>query len=354
MGCDYKIFLQVLYNGFWITIIDFGTKTGCGGWPLCKAYLDLAKDEQLNIKGDYGTKFRIIKPMRMDDEFSWAEPVKNIEGMKVLHSIMLGTCYNYDENNNSKLSQLPLDKVYTSIKDESHAQQLKQLMKAEKDALTGQVQDTTHDDNDDDDDEEEEMSDECVEPPKKRRKLNKDATNKTKSKNKNNKSKKSDATEDVAESQTYRDKYESSFLYYSKEEFEKYNQVLKDIESKAAAEDPDPGRYHYTYTKIMNPVPMWLKMLFEKGAVPLTCGEIWMEDAQEEIDDTTQKIVQAQDELHRLYVNHLNQVMPPNVKALFPKEIVIVVAQYAHPTPTDVRFAIKDDEGRSDWTRNKN
>ena len=74
----------------------------------------------------------------------------------------------------------------------------------------------------------------------------------------------------------------------------------------------------------MNPVSIWLKMLLEKA------------DTQTQIDDTTQKIVQSQNELHQLYVNHLNQVIPPNVKALFPKEIITIVAQYAHPTPTDM------------------
>ena len=79
-----------------------------------------------------------------------------------------------------------------------------------------------------------------------------------------------------------------------------------------------------------------------------------MRYAPAEIDNTTQKIVQSQNELHRLYVDHLNQVIPANVKAFLPNEIVTIIAQYAHPTPKDVRFAIKDDEGRSDLIREQN
>ena len=52
MGCDYEIEIHVLYGSVWVPILFFGTKTGCGGWPLCKAVFK-AKEVH-NVDGNYG------------------------------------------------------------------------------------------------------------------------------------------------------------------------------------------------------------------------------------------------------------------------------------------------------------
>ena len=46
MGCDFHIQVQVLYGSTWVTIIEFETKSRCGGWPLTAAIH--------KVKGDHG------------------------------------------------------------------------------------------------------------------------------------------------------------------------------------------------------------------------------------------------------------------------------------------------------------
>jgi len=51
MGCDFDIYIQVMYGNTWVTIVSFGTKTRCGGYPLTEATTRLYK--KTLIHGDY-------------------------------------------------------------------------------------------------------------------------------------------------------------------------------------------------------------------------------------------------------------------------------------------------------------
>ena len=53
MGCDFEIEIHVLYGSVWVPILFFGTKTRCGGWPLCKAVFEVKKVHN-NVDGNYG------------------------------------------------------------------------------------------------------------------------------------------------------------------------------------------------------------------------------------------------------------------------------------------------------------
>ncbi len=51
MGCDFNLLIQVRYGDVWVNIVNFGTKTGCGGYPLCAAPVALAKE--MGTRGTY-------------------------------------------------------------------------------------------------------------------------------------------------------------------------------------------------------------------------------------------------------------------------------------------------------------
>lgn len=55
MGCDFNLLIQVQYGSFWVTIVEFGTKTSCGGYPLCNAMREVAKSR--GALGGYGLQF---------------------------------------------------------------------------------------------------------------------------------------------------------------------------------------------------------------------------------------------------------------------------------------------------------
>jgi hypothetical protein len=58
MGCDFIVLIQVLYGSHWLTILDFGTKTRCGGFPMCPATRELFKRKK--ILANHGTQFKTI------------------------------------------------------------------------------------------------------------------------------------------------------------------------------------------------------------------------------------------------------------------------------------------------------
>jgi hypothetical protein len=51
MGCDFELQIQVFIGGKWVPVVFFGTKTGCGGFPLGNATRTLYKKKL--FKGDY-------------------------------------------------------------------------------------------------------------------------------------------------------------------------------------------------------------------------------------------------------------------------------------------------------------
>lgn len=52
MGCDFDVRIEVLYGSVWVPIIFFGTKTRCGGYPLCAAVYRLG--ESRGVDGNHG------------------------------------------------------------------------------------------------------------------------------------------------------------------------------------------------------------------------------------------------------------------------------------------------------------
>eukprot|EP01037_Dinobryon_pediforme_P026246 gene26246-28699_t len=58
-----KVLIQVLYGSHWLTILDFGTKTRCGGFPMCPATEELFKRKK--ILANHGTQFKTIS-IKMD------------------------------------------------------------------------------------------------------------------------------------------------------------------------------------------------------------------------------------------------------------------------------------------------
>lgn len=58
MGCDFDIRIQTLYGNTWVTIVWFGTKTRCGGYPLTEAPRKLYKEKL--IHGDYHVNDPVI------------------------------------------------------------------------------------------------------------------------------------------------------------------------------------------------------------------------------------------------------------------------------------------------------
>jgi len=66
MGCDFIIKIQVLHGNSWVTIISFGAKTSCGGFPLTKAPKTLYK--KTLIHGDYHRDDPIMMEENNDDE----------------------------------------------------------------------------------------------------------------------------------------------------------------------------------------------------------------------------------------------------------------------------------------------
>eukprot|EP01031_Cornospumella_fuschlensis_P041183 gene41183-50255_t len=58
MGCNFDIQIQALYGAIWVTIARFGTKTRCGGLPLCPPMRELARSR--GIMGDYGLQYPCV------------------------------------------------------------------------------------------------------------------------------------------------------------------------------------------------------------------------------------------------------------------------------------------------------
>ena len=142
----------------------------------------------MNINGDYGTKFRIVHPKRTQEDGYQDAPIKNKDGVKVLHSIILGKRYrvpmaadnetdmNKTTQNNTSyvLNELPLQKAMISIKDTNHAEQLYQsklldpkeihrLCYGDPQLIAARLKILEHETTDD------------MEPPNKRRKLSPEA-----------------------------------------------------------------------------------------------------------------------------------------------------------------------------------
>ena len=59
MGCYFEIYIQALFGGCWVSIVNFGTKTSCGGFPLCAAARSYCKIA--NLKGEYGLEYPVLK-----------------------------------------------------------------------------------------------------------------------------------------------------------------------------------------------------------------------------------------------------------------------------------------------------
>jgi hypothetical protein len=68
MGCDFEINIQVRYGSKWIKVLYFGTKTRCGGFPLCAATKKLYKRN--SIKGDYHRYDDVSKNSNINEIFS--------------------------------------------------------------------------------------------------------------------------------------------------------------------------------------------------------------------------------------------------------------------------------------------
>lgn len=58
MGCDFELLIQALHGSSWVTIARFGTKTSCGGYPLCHATRDFLKAE--GVRGHYGMQHKVV------------------------------------------------------------------------------------------------------------------------------------------------------------------------------------------------------------------------------------------------------------------------------------------------------
>ena len=59
MGCDFTLRIEILVGGVWIPVLNFGTKTGCGGYPLAEAARLYCFRNRITI-GKYGTEFPTI------------------------------------------------------------------------------------------------------------------------------------------------------------------------------------------------------------------------------------------------------------------------------------------------------
>ena len=55
MGCDFDIKIQVRYGSQWVTVVWMYLKTPCGGYPVCDAFWQLARNE--GNRGKYGAEY---------------------------------------------------------------------------------------------------------------------------------------------------------------------------------------------------------------------------------------------------------------------------------------------------------
>ena len=67
MGCDFTLWIQVLHNGRWVTIVEFGTKTRCGGFPICAAVRKFVQEGKAT--GRYKTDIPIIDSKMDESKF---------------------------------------------------------------------------------------------------------------------------------------------------------------------------------------------------------------------------------------------------------------------------------------------
>lgn len=241
MGCDFEILIQALHGSCWVTIVKFGTKTRCGGYPLCPAPRAILKAEQ--VRGNHGTTHQVL----LDE--------------KVAKDLVL----------------------YQSASEEPGHVKLR---------ITSEEIDAGHEVSKQDG----ENEDDC----------------------------------ELSDEEYEREKWQKEFIFYSLDEFSRMLDYIQPISS-------DPADL---YNQILAPVPKWCEMA--RSAFPLTCGEIWMSNLQENQTKTTNALRAAQETLLEEYTILLISCIPA-----LPPEVVKLVAPYAVPQATDVRVAWRDDEGQS-------
>jgi hypothetical protein len=134
--------------------------------------------------------------------------------------------------------------------------------------------------------------------------------------------------------ESIRQEEEDTALYYSREQLEKLLPYIDTLEE-------DTYNAHL-YNRMMAPVPMWMDMA--KTAYPLfKGGSIWMYDDQSDIDGLTVAIKEHQGKLTNAYKHML--LLQLSRRGPFPSHLVILIAEYASPVASDVRFLWSEDEG---------
>ena len=82
MGCDFKVYLQVLVGDYWITVVDFCISTGYtySGYPLRTAYTTLLRENK-DITGKYGTDYRALECSTIPNpKKDWPPEIPNPKG----------------------------------------------------------------------------------------------------------------------------------------------------------------------------------------------------------------------------------------------------------------------------------
>jgi hypothetical protein len=143
-------------------------------------------------------------------------------------------------------------------------------------------------------------------------------------------------SEEEDEAEYYAQKYRN-FLFYSIEQFQ---ELILCIEPLPNCE----FNYSKLYIDTMNPVPKWMEMA--KSIWPME-KEIWMSSETEDIERTTEKLINSRRHLLDYWKVALHGI---DCWSRLPGELVEIIAEYSVPCTSDVRLAWWDDVT---WSRRK-
>ena len=175
-----------------------------------------------------------------------------------------------------------------------------------------------------------------------------DIPSKAKGENKENEEKAEEWDDHYDEEAYFKNVYRNKedFMYYSKEQFAQFVDLLQKCEDTWMLNIPAERRDVSDYALCMRPLALWCELA--RSMLPMTekANEIWMSSAPADIDAITTDIRAKRGELQAAYTAMLHESI-----TTLPSELVDNIAAFAVPYADDVRVGIWDEEGTTKEVR---